>query len=64
MIPTFLLEHSGIEKEVVVVGEIDYFTMWSPQQYEVFSKEVEKAYLEDAESIENLRRRNNEGSSR
>lgn len=64
LIPTFLLEHSGIAKEVVVVGEIDYFTLWSPQQYEVFRKEVDKSYLDDAESIESLRRRNNEGSSR
>ncbi len=64
LIPTFLLEHSGITKEVVVVGEIDYFTLWSPQHYEVFRKEVDKSYLDDAESIESLRRRNNEGSSR
>ena len=62
-----LIKSTGVQlkgKEVVVVGEIDYFTLWSPQQYEAFRKEVEKSYLDDAESIESLRRRNNEGSSR
>jgi MraZ protein len=63
LIPDFLLEHSGITKEVIIVGEIDYFTLWSPEQYETFSKEVDKFYLEDAESIETLRRRNDESTS-
>ncbi|HEC79254.1 MAG TPA: cell division/cell wall cluster transcriptional repressor MraZ [candidate division WOR-3 bacterium] len=62
LIPNFLLEHSGIQKDVVIVGEIDYFTLWSPENYEKFSKEIEKFYLEDAESIENLRRRIDEGT--
>jgi len=62
LIPNFLLDHSGIQKDVVIVGEIDYFTLWSPENYEKFSKEIEKFYLEDAESIENLRRRIDEGT--
>jgi MraZ protein len=62
LIPDFLLEHSGINKEVVIVGEIDYFTLWSPENYEKFGREVGKFYLEDAESIETLRRRNHEGA--
>jgi len=64
LIPDFLVEHSGITKEVIIVGEISYFTLWSPELYEKFSKEVDKFYLEDAESIENLRRRKNENTSR
>jgi len=63
LIPTFLLEHSGIIKEVIIIGEIDYFTFWSSEHYDKFSKEIEKSYLEDAESIENLRRRTNESAS-
>ncbi|MGB3341013.1 MAG: division/cell wall cluster transcriptional repressor MraZ [bacterium] len=57
LIPNFLMEHSGITKEAVIVGEIDYFTLWSPEQYEKFSKEIDSNYLDDSESIENLRRR-------
>ena len=57
LIPQFLLEHSGITKEAVIVGEIDYFTLWSPEQYERFSKEIDRYYLDDSESIEDLRRR-------
>ena len=64
LIPDFLLIHSGITKEVVVVGEINYFTLWSPDNYRKFKQEVDKLYLDDSESIENLRRRKDEGSSR
>lgn len=60
LIPAFLLEHSGITKDVVIVGEIDYFTLWSPERYTVFMQEIEKHYLDDAESIEPLRRRKDE----
>ncbi len=64
LIPDFLLVHSGITKEVIVVGEINYFTLWSPDNYRKFKQEVDKLYLDDSESIENLRRRKDEGSSR
>ena len=57
LIPGFLLEHSSIMKEAIIVGEIDYFTLWSPEQYEKFSKEIDRNYLDDSESIEDLRRR-------
>ncbi len=60
LIPTFLLEHAGIEKDIIIVGEINYFTLWSPEQYEKFSNEIEKLYSEDAEGIEDLRRRKDE----
>ena len=64
LIPNFLLEHSGIMKEAIIIGEINYFTCWSPEQYEKFGKEIDKFYLEDSESIENLRRRKNESAGR
>jgi MraZ protein len=64
LIPDFLLEHSGITKDVIVVGEINYFTLWSLEFYEKFGKEIEKSYLEDAEGIEELRRRKNENTGR
>lgn len=63
LIPDFLLTHASIAKEVVIVGEINYIELWSPDNYEVFGKEIEKFYLEDAEGIEGLRRRNNENTS-
>lgn len=63
LIPTFLLEHSGITKDVVIVGEIDYFTIWSPEYYRVFTQEIDTHYLDDAESIESLRRRKDESPS-
>ncbi len=62
LIPTFLLEHASIKKDIVIVGEINYFTLWSPEQYEKFSMEIEKYYLEDAEGIEDLRRRKDEST--
>jgi MraZ protein len=63
LIPDFLLEHAHITKDVVVVGEINYFTLWSVDQYEKIKQESEEKYLDDAESIENLRRRH-EGTDR
>lgn len=63
LIPDFLLEHARIAKDVVVVGEINYFTLWSIEQYEKVKKDAEEKYLSDAETIENLRRRN-EGTDR
>jgi len=62
LIPDFLLEHARVSKDIVIIGEINYFTMWSPENYEKFSKEIEQLYLEDAEGIDKLRRRNNEGT--
>lgn len=64
LIPTFLLEHAGITKDVIVVGEINYFTIWSPDNYKRFSDEIEKSYTDDSESIEQFRRRIHEGPGR
>ncbi len=64
LIPDFLLLHSGITKDIIIVGEISYFTLWSAENYEKFSQEIDKFYNEDAEGIEKLRRRKNESSSR
>lgn len=64
LIPQFMLEYSGIRKDAIIVGEIDYFTLWTPEQYEEISHQIEKHYLDDAENIENLRRRKNEDTGR
>ena len=64
LIPQFMLEQSGITKDVIIVGEIDYFTLWTPDRYEELSRQIEKNYIDDAESIENLRRRKNENPGR
>ncbi len=58
LIPDFLLEYSGITKEVIIVGEIDYFTLWAPDNYNKLKEQISKHYLEDAETIEQLRRYN------
>ncbi|MEO0137647.1 MAG: division/cell wall cluster transcriptional repressor MraZ [candidate division WOR-3 bacterium] len=56
LIPDFLLEYSGITKDVIIVGEINYFTLWSPENYQKIKEEIDKHYLEDAETIEKIRR--------
>ncbi len=63
LIPDFLLEYSGIAKDVIVVGEIDYFSLWPPENYQRLKEQISKHYLEDAETIEQLRR-HNESSGR
>ncbi len=63
LLPDFLLEHARITKDVIIVGEINYIELWSPESYETFGKEIEKFYSEDAESIEGLRRRKHENTS-
>ncbi|UCG30647.1 MAG: division/cell wall cluster transcriptional repressor MraZ [candidate division WOR-3 bacterium] len=63
LLPDFLLEHARITKDVIIVGEINYIELWSPERYEAFGKEIEKFYSEDAESIEGLRRRKHENTS-
>jgi len=56
LIPDFLLEYSGITKDVIVVGEIDYFSLWSPENYQKIKEQIDKYYIEDAETIEKIRR--------
>lgn len=56
LIPDFLLEYSGISKDVIVVGEIDYFSLWALEHYQRLKEQIGKHYLEDAETIEQLRR--------
>ncbi len=63
LIPDFLLEYSGIIKDVIVVGEIDYFSLWAPEKYQRLKEQIDKHYLDDAETIEQLRR-HNESSGR
>lgn len=58
LLPDFLLEHSGITKDTLVVGELDYFSLWAPEVYARFKQEVAKFHSNDSESIEALRRRN------
>lgn len=63
LIPDFLLEYSGIKKEVRIVGEINYFSLWLPENYNKVKEEIEKSHAEDTETIENLRRQH-ENSNR
>ncbi len=62
LIPDFLLEYSGIKKEVIVVGEINYFSLWSPENYQRQKAEIEKFYFDDSETIEKIRRHNEDSN--
>ncbi|OPX18459.1 division/cell wall cluster transcriptional repressor MraZ [candidate division WOR-3 bacterium 4484_100] len=64
LIPDFLLQHSNIKKNVIIVGEIDYIELWSPENYEKFVNEINKFYAQDSENIERLRRRKDENPGR
>ncbi len=58
LIPDFLLEYAGIEKEVVIVGEIDKITLWSPEEYDRFQLLIRENFERDSEEIESIRRSN------
>lgn len=36
-----LYEHAGISKEVVLVGTLNYFQLWSPERYDAYLTEGE-----------------------
>lgn len=45
LIPQFLRQAAGLEVNVVVVGNGDYFELWSPESWE-----IQDSQLQDAES--------------
>ncbi len=56
LVPDWLLKYAGIEKEVVITGEIDHFTIWSIENFRRFQDEIRKTFPADAEDILKLRR--------
>jgi len=57
LIPDFLLSYAGIKKEVIIVGEIDKITIWSPEEYQKFQDSILEHFPLDSEEIESIRRR-------
>jgi MraZ protein len=41
MVPAGLLQHAGIEKEVIVVGAYDHVQLWSPDKWAARSADVD-----------------------
>ena len=50
-LPRHLLELAGIETEVLIVGTLDHFELWSPGEYEKAMNESGETYESIAESL-------------
>ncbi len=46
-----LLEHAGIEREVVVVGNIDHVELWDPERWRSDQRALDGEIVEIAESL-------------
>lgn len=60
LIPDFLRGFARIEKDVIIIGEIDKITLWSPETFEKFKESIQEHFEQDSESVDSIRR-NNEG---
>ncbi len=50
-LPRQLIERAGIETEVKIVGTLDHFELWSPEEYEKVMNGSGHTYEEIAESL-------------
>ena len=50
-LPRQLIERAGIESEVLIVGTLDHFEVWSPKEYRKVMDESGHTYEEIAESL-------------
>ncbi len=50
-LPRQLIERAGIESEVLIVGTLDHFEIWSPGEYKKVMDESGHTYEEIAESL-------------
>lgn len=50
-LPRQLIERAGIESEVLIVGTLDHFEIWSPAEYKKVMDESGHTYEEIAESL-------------
>ena len=50
-LPRHLLELAGVEAEVLIVGTLDHFELWSPGEYEKVMNESGETYESIAESL-------------
>jgi MraZ protein len=46
-----LLEHAGIEKDVVVVGNVDHIEVWDRARWQADQKELDSEIVQIAESL-------------
>ncbi len=54
LIPNHLRQEVGIEREVVLVGMLNYFEIWSPQRLEAEFQRVRENFTELSASVANL----------
>ena len=50
-LPRQLIERAGIETEVLIIGTLDHFELWSPGEYKKVMNESGHTYEEIAESL-------------
>jgi len=56
LLPDFLKEFAGIKKDVIIVGEIDKITLWSPSNFEQFKASIKEHFDQDSEDVDSIRR--------
>ena len=56
LIPAHLREEVGIEREVILLGMLDHFEIWSPEQLEAEFKRVRENFEELSATVAGLRR--------
>ena len=55
-IPINLLQHAGIEKDIVIIGMIDEIEIWDPEILKRYEETVFQLDAEDIEAIDNYTR--------
>ena len=55
-LPANLLEHAGIEKDVVIIGMIDEIEIWDPEVLKRYEENEFQLDAEDIEAIDNYTR--------
>jgi MraZ protein len=51
LIPQFLLEYAGIEKEVLIIGVLNKIELWDPAVYDNYINSSEETYEQLAEKV-------------
>lgn len=51
IIPKSLIEYSGIEKEVFILGAMQKIELWNPNVYQEYIKNANKSYEEIAQEV-------------
>ena len=51
VLPSNLLKHSNINKEVVIVGNIDYIEIWSKENWDAYYDEASEDYDSISEQL-------------